>query len=61
MVSATSIAGSAMLDMLFSAILETIAAAAAVVCGGCGGGRTLDDVGLSTAGQNPLTPGRSVI
>ena len=60
MVSATSIAGSAMLDILFSAILETIAAAA-VVCGGCGGGRTLDDVGLSTAGQNPLTPGRSVI
>lgn len=55
-VSAASIAGSAMLDKLFSAVFETIGAA---VVGG--GGRTLDDVGLSTAGQNPLTPGRSVM
>ena len=37
MVSAASIAGSAMLDKLFSAIVETIGAAA-VVGGGCGGG-----------------------
>src|SRR5699024_8989054 len=58
-VSAASIAGSAMLDKLFSAVFETIGAAV-VGGGGCSGARTLDDVGISTAGQNPLTPGRSV-